>query len=89
MKALLDRLFFGILLFCWFVTLFMSQASSPNYQTLFWRVMPFAAAHIALVIYFIVRTSGIKPWLLAFFSAPAVISFLDMTCRVWLHVRLL
>jgi hypothetical protein len=88
MAASLKHLAFGILFFCWLVTLFMSQASSTDYRVLFWSVLPFATTHLALVVLIFVQNHDWKRWLLACFSAPALLSFLEMTCRVWFHVRL-
>ena len=73
MAAQFRNLAFGILLFCWFVTLCMSQVSSPDYRAVFWGVLPFAVTHLALVVYFLTQTRGWKQWLLACFSALALL----------------
>jgi hypothetical protein len=88
MQPSLKLLASGILLLSWFVTLFMSQVSSPNYRALFWWVLPFAVTHLALVVCFFTRTRGWKQWLLACFSALSLLSFVEMSSRVWFHVRL-
>lgn len=88
MAYLFRRLAWGILVFTWFVTLFMSQASSPNYQALFWGLVPFATTHFTLTVYFFTRTHGCKRWLLVCFTTPALLSFFEMFSRAWLHVRM-
>lgn len=84
-KALL----YGLLLLSGFWTLFASRASSPDYKALFWNILPFALVHVALAVYFFMRVSVLGKACLTTFSSLALLSFLDLTSRVWLHFGLL
>ncbi len=89
MAALLQPLAFGILLFSWFATGFMSHASSPDYRALFWSVLPIAVVHVVLAVYFFMHAPVWGKGCLAVFSSLALLSFLDLTTRVWLSFSLL
>jgi hypothetical protein len=88
LRATLKSLAFAILLFSGLATLFVSHASSPDYRALFWAVLPFAALHSALTVYFSTRAPLWGKCCLAVFSSLALLSFLELTLRVWFHVRL-
>ena len=88
-RASLNSLAFGILLVSGFWTLFASHASSPDYRALFWSVLPFAVVHVALTVFFFIHTSVWGKACLVVFSSLALLSFLDLTMRVWLHFGLL
>ena len=83
-KALL----FGTLLLSGFWTLFASRASSPDYKALFWNILPFAAVHTALAVYFIKRAQFWGKCCLVVYCYLALLSFLELTLRVWFHFRL-
>ncbi|MHA3770330.1 hypothetical protein ACXR0O_02200 [Verrucomicrobiota bacterium sgz303538] len=65
-------------------TIFLTQASSPDYRKLFWNVVPFAVFHLlAAGIYFLLVHHWYR-WI-AFVVAAAVSLFLgEMVLRVWL-----
>lgn len=83
-KALL----YGLLLLSGFWTLFASRASSPDYKALFWQILPFAAVHAALAVYLIKHAQFWSKCCLVVFSYLALLSFLELTLRVWFHITL-
>lgn len=87
-QASLKSLAFGILLFSGLVVLFVSHASSPDYRALFWSVLPFAVVHVALAVRFFLHASAWGKASLAVLSSLALLSFLDLSMRVWLHFGL-
>ena len=89
LRASLKSLAFGILLFSGSVILFMSHASTPDYRALFWSLLPFAAVHVALAVFFFMHASVWGKGCLAACCFLALLSFLDLTTRVWLHFGLL
>lgn len=80
---------YGVLHLSWFWTLCMSQVSSPDYRGLFWGVLPVAALHTAAAAFLFTRANKGQRACLAAFSSLALLSFLDLTTRVWLHLGLL
>ena len=88
LRASLKSLAFGILLFSGLVVLLVSHASSPDYRALFWNVLSFAVVHVALAVYFFTQAPVWGKCCLAAFSSLALLSFLDLTLRVWFHVRI-
>lgn len=84
-KALL----FGTLLLSGFWTLFASRASSPDYKALFWNILPFAVVHATLAAFLFYRVNKWRRACLTTFCSLALVSFLDLTTRVWLHFGLL
>jgi len=89
LRTSLKSLAFGILHFSGFWTLFASHASSPDYRALFWGLLPFAVVHAALAAYFFIHASVWGKGCLLLCSSLALLSFLDLTMRVWLHFALL
>ena len=66
------------------LTAFMSQASSPDYRALFWKILPFALFHFGLVIGYFTRVHRWHRWLAIGFGALAALGFAEMALRVWL-----
>jgi hypothetical protein len=63
---------------------FMSQASAPNYQLLFWEVMKISIVHFALGLVYFLKVRHWTRWG-ALALLIAVLAFvLEMTYRVWL-----
>jgi|GEM_PF-1242026 len=89
LRTSLKSLAFGILLFSGFWTLFASHASSPDYRALFWGLLPFALVHVALAVFFFMHASVWGKGCLGVCSSLALLSFLDLTTRVWFHLGLL
>jgi hypothetical protein len=75
--------FFAVVLTGAFVT-FYSQASSPNYRNLWWLVFPFIVVHVVMLTLFIVRVPHFSRWLAALIGGVAVLSFVELSLRVWL-----
>lgn len=88
-RASLKSLAFGILLFSGLVILFMSHASTPDYRALFWSLLPFALVHVALAAFFFMHASAWGKGGLVVCSSLALLSFLDLTMRIWLHFSFL
>jgi hypothetical protein len=88
LRPTLKSLAFGILLFSGLAILFVSHASSPDYRAMFWSLLPFAVIHSALAVYFFTHASVWGKSCLAVFSWLALFSFLEMTLRVWPHIRI-
>ncbi|WP_395749294.1 hypothetical protein [Prosthecobacter sp.] len=89
LRELLTWLGFGLLSLSWFVTLFLPQVSSPNYRSLFFGILPFAVLHLTLAIFIFMRAPVWGKGCIAVLSSLALLSFLDLTMRVWLHFGLL
>jgi hypothetical protein len=64
-------------------TAFYAQASSPNYQQLFWGVLPVASIHFVLAALYFVRIRDWSRWAALGLGCIALISFGEMTLRVW------
>jgi hypothetical protein len=66
------------------LTAFYAQASSSNYQQLFWTIMPFAAVHCVMTAVYFVQIRDWSRWCAFAIGVIALISFGEMTFRVWL-----
>lgn len=80
---------FGLLVFSGLVILSVSQASSPNYVMLFWSMLPFALFHAPLAVFTFMHAPVWGKGCIAVLSSLALLSFLDLTMRVWLRFGLL
>ena len=83
------QLAIALLIFSWLVMTLFSQVSSPDYKGVFFCTLPFAAAHMAILGFLFARVQGWGKACLAAFSSLALLSFLDLASRVWLHFGLL
>ena len=65
------------------LTIFLTQASSPDYRKLFWSVVPFAGFHLLAAGFYFLRVHCWCRWIVA--AAAATVSFFlgEMALRVW------
>ena len=69
---------------CGLVTLLLSQAASPDYRLLFWRLLPWAALHLLCSIISSMLSTFRWRCLLAAYTLIVLASFSELALRVWM-----
>ena len=66
------------------IVAFYSQASSPDYRTLWWTMLPYAAVHVVAITFYFVRVPYLSRWVAVLVGVVAIQSFAELSLRVWL-----
>jgi hypothetical protein len=66
-----------------FLTAFLSQASSPDYQRLFWSVLPLFCLHLVTALIYFVLVRHWSRWIICIVAAIAVSGFSECALRVF------
>ena len=65
------------------LVVFLSQAASPDYHKLWWMVVPYAIAFLVAAFGYFVFVPNRTRWLVALIGVVAMLSFLELTSRVF------
>ena len=65
------------------LAVFLSQASSPDYHKLWWMVVPYAIVFLAAAFGYFFFVPNRTRWLVALIGVVAMLSFLELTSRVF------
>lgn len=68
---------------------FMSQASSPDYRSLFFSLFSIAAVNVALIAFVCASREKAKIWTVAVPAVLGFASYFEMACRVMFGFRLI
>ncbi len=66
------------------LTIFLTQASSPDYRMLFWNVLRIAVVHLLLAGVYFLRIHHWSRWLVLSAASTVIFFFGKMAWRVWL-----
>ena len=64
------------------LTVFVSQASSPDYRQLFWLVLGLACLHVVAAAVYLARVRSWQRWLALAIAVVAMVSVVEMALRV-------